>query len=346
MKDLLIVGFGLAGLSAVHHAQELGLSFDVVNDNSQRSSKIAGGILNPVAIKRMKPVWNVEAFLPYATNYYQNIEEKYGINILTRRKIKVFIQDDYKSNIWFEALDSKRVTPFISSKILKSTDPNLNISNLGLVKAQQIDLSTLFSFIITHLEESGCYKDETFEYSSLTISENHVVYKGKPYRHILFCEGYGIVNNPFFNALDIYGNKGDYLIIEAEDLKTEQILKSKYFLIPLGLHRYKFGATYQRKPLDHRPSDIAKAEMLEALDKMINCPYKLLDQVCGIRPTTKDRKPVLGSHHSHKNLHVFNGFGSRGVMTSPLLGKQLMDYMINAVPLSNDISINRFYAQT
>jgi len=345
MKDILIVGFGLAGLSAVYHAQQLGLSFDILNDNSQQSSRIAGGILNPVAIKRMKPVWNVEGFLPYATTYYQNIEDSYGINILHQRAIKVFIQDDYKANLWFEALDRKRVIPFISAELYQNEDHNLNTSTFGLVEGQQIDLSNLFSFLTAHFKNTGCYEEQTLEYSSLSISNAHVKYRGKTYKHLLFCEGYGITSNPFFSSLGIYGNKGDYLIIEAEHLKTDKLLKSKFFLIPIGKHKYKFGATYQREPLNHRPSEHAKAEMLKALDKMIDCPYKLVDQVCGIRPTTTDRKPVLGTHHVHNNLHVFNGFGSRGVMTSPLLGKQLIDHIFNAVPLADEISVNRFYAQ-
>ena len=63
MKDILIVGFGLAGLSIARHAGLKGKSFDIISNQSQLSSRIAGGILNPVAVKRMKPVWQVEEFL-------------------------------------------------------------------------------------------------------------------------------------------------------------------------------------------------------------------------------------------------------------------------------------------
>jgi glycine/D-amino acid oxidase-like deaminating enzyme len=346
MKDLLIVGFGLAGLSAVEHAQELGLSFDILNDASQKSSRIAGGILNPVAIKRMKPVWSVEEFLPYAIHYYQKIEEKYGLNIFTKRAIKVFIQDNYKANLWFEALDNKRVSPFISSEIHQNTFSELKTLQTGLVEGYQVNLSHLFFSMTSYFKEMGCYKEQSFDHSEVNHLTDQVSYKGDSYKHIIFCEGFGIVKNPFFNDLGIYGNKGDYLIIEAKDLKTNQILKSKYFLIPIGNDKYKFGATYQRQPLDHIPSENAKAQMIEALTKMLDTPFKVIDQVCGIRPTTKDRKPILGTHHTYKNLHVFNGFASRGVMTSPLLGKQLLHFIFKGEPLPKDISINRFYART
>lgn len=346
MKDVLIVGFGLAGLSVAWHAHECGLQFDIVNDHSQRSSKIAGGILNPVAIKRMKPVWNVESFLPYATEYYKKLEEHIGQNFSFRRGINVYIQDNYKSNLWFEALDNKRVVPFISPKLKETDNPVLNVSHLGKVDAQQIDLPHLFTTAVEHYKQLDSYREHSFDYSSVSVTDESLVYDGNAYKHIIFCEGFGVTKNPFFNNLGVYGNKGDYLIIQAKGLTSEQILKSKFFLIPLGDDTYKFGATYQRKPLDHEPSDKAKAEMREALEKMINCPYKIIDQVCGIRPTTKDRKPVLGTHFKHNNLHVFNGFGSRGVMTSPLLGKQLINHVFNAVPLPKDISINRIYART
>jgi len=346
MKDILIVGFGLAGISVAHHAQAEGLSFDILNDNSQKSSQIAGGILNPVAIKRMKPVWSVEAFLPYAIKYYQSIEDQLGRAILTQRDIKVYVQDNYKDNLWFEALDNKRVALYLSDQLLINENPALSISKLGRVSAHQVDLPELISGLIEHYSQLDCYKEQGFDYSAVQVSDSEIVYGKTTYKNLIFCEGYGIVHNPFFNALGIYGNKGDYLIFKAKGLKSKHILKSRYFLIPLGGDTYKFGATYQRKPLNHEPSAKARADMLEALDKMIDCSYEVIEQVCGIRPTTKDRKPILGTHYKHKNMHVFNGFGSRGVMTSPRLGKQLLDHIFHSVPLPKDISVNRIYAQT
>lgn len=346
MKDLLIVGFGLAGLSVAKHADDRKLSFDIISDQSQLSSRIAGGILNPIAIKRMKPVWRVEEFLPFAKGYYNSLESTFKTNFYSSRDIKVAIHNIEQENNWFESWDKPRVQPFLIKELEKNNQTSVKSIKLGTVKGGIVNLINLFIKAQEYYEAQNIWFNESFKYSELNLSDTHIEFKNKSYKHLIFCEGFGITQNPFFNDLGIYGNKGDYLIIESKDLQFENILKAKYFLIPLGDDLYKFGATYQREPLNHQPSEESKRQMLEALNKMIDVPYKIVDQVCGIRPTTKDRKPILGTHKTYKNIHIINGFGSRGVMTSPLLGQNLISNIFDGVVLDKEVSIDRIYAQT
>ncbi len=345
MKDILIVGFGLAGLAVAHHAEELGLRFNILNDNAQRSSRVAGGLLNPIAIKRMKPVWNLEEFLPYAKSYYNQLQDKFSAEIFEDKIIKAFIHNTYSENNWHQALDKVRMKAHISKSVYANHDASINTKRFGEVFAAQINLSQLFTAAEKYYDERQSYIKEKCIHDEIMVSDSSVSYHNCSYRHVIFCEGYGIINNPYFNNLGIYGNKGDYLVIKSSELNSLEILKSKYFLIPLGNNLYKFGATYQRQPLNHEPSSDARDEMVEALKKMISVPFEVVDQVCGIRPTTKDRKPILGTHHDYKVLHILNGFGSRGVITSPLLGRQLVDHVFKSKELSKEISINRVYAQ-
>ena len=55
-----------------------------------------------------------------------------------------------------------------------------------------------------------------------------------------------MMQNPFFNKLPLVGNKGEYLIIYAEDLQLQEAFKSSIFIIPIGNNLYKVGATYDR----------------------------------------------------------------------------------------------------
>ena len=52
MVDYLIVGLGLAGIAFCEKLDEHGKTFIVINDDSQTSSNIAGGLYNPVILKR------------------------------------------------------------------------------------------------------------------------------------------------------------------------------------------------------------------------------------------------------------------------------------------------------
>ena len=41
----------------------------------------------------------------------------------------------------------------------------------------------------------------------------------------------------------------------------------------------------------------------------------------GVRSSTSDRQPFLGTHPEIRNYHIFNGFGSRGCTTIALSAK-------------------------
>jgi len=346
MKDLLIVGFGLAGLSVARHAFLKDKSFDVISDQSQLSSHIAGGIINPVAINRMKPVWQIEEFLPHAHKYYKDLDAIHGTQSFQHKIIQVFIHDAKQENNWFEAKDKSRLAPYLSSGITANKNKSITAQKIGEVKAGLVHLNIILNSAQSFYENKDSWISKTFDYSKLLIEANKFHYNGNDYKHIVFCEGFGVTQNPYFNDLGIYGNKGDYLIFKSKQLQINDIVKAKYFLIPLGNDIYKFGATYQREPLNHQPSEAAKSQMLEALDKMIDVPYELVDQLCGIRPTTRDRRPILGSHHRYNRMYILNGFGSRGAMISPLLGKLLVDHIFEQNPIPDEVSINRLYAQT
>ena len=58
--DYIIVGLGLAGLAFAEELFNANKSFLVFEDDSQTSSLVAGGVYNPVILKRFTPVWNAK----------------------------------------------------------------------------------------------------------------------------------------------------------------------------------------------------------------------------------------------------------------------------------------------
>jgi len=76
MKDVLIVGFGISGLCIARRLEEYSKTFDIISDESQQSSKVAGGILNPVALKRYNLAWNSAKFMPEAIDFLHSIQHR------------------------------------------------------------------------------------------------------------------------------------------------------------------------------------------------------------------------------------------------------------------------------
>jgi glycine/D-amino acid oxidase-like deaminating enzyme len=67
-----------------------------------------------------------------------------------------------------------------------------------------------------------------------------------------------------------------------------------------------------------------------------------VDHKAGIRPTTIDRRPFLGSHPDHSNVYVFNGMGSRAVLVAPWASQLLYNSIYNDIPLLDEVDIKRF----
>ena len=126
-------------------------------------------------------------------------------------------------------------------------------------------------------------------------------------------------------------------------MNLKKILHSKFLLIPLGEDYYSIGATYDWENLnDISPTIRAREKMIKMLDKLIALPYKIIDQKVGVRPSTLDRRPLVGPHFEYKNMYILNGLGTRGILFAPYLSKCLLDSIYLGIPLSSEVNISRF----
>ena len=89
MLDYIIVGSGLAGIAFAETLLQHNKSFLVFDNHSQNSTSIAGGLYNPVILKRFSQVWNANVQLELAHKFYAVIEQK--LNIQLDFKIPIYI---------------------------------------------------------------------------------------------------------------------------------------------------------------------------------------------------------------------------------------------------------------
>jgi glycine/D-amino acid oxidase-like deaminating enzyme len=120
------------------------------------------------------------------------------------------------------------------------------------------------------------------------------------------------------------------------------MIKKGIYLVNLYDDVYKVGATYEWNDLTENTSEQGKTYLEEKLNDFLKVPYEVLKHEANIRPTTKDRKAIIGEHPKHKNMFVLNGLGTKGVMHAPYLAKQLLDLINKNLEVDKEISINRF----
>ena len=346
LKDYIVVGFGIAGLSFCEQLEQHQKSFVVFDDDSQQSSWVAGGMYNPVILKRFTLAWNAVSQLEYALPFYKALENKLDESFVVPLQLYRKFASIEEQNLWFEALDKPHLASFMSTQIKQNRNPSIN-ADYGLGQLNQLGRVQVAKLITTYrryLSANNSFVNQPFDFDLLEFNNGIVSYKNYKAKHIVFATGYGLKCNPLFNHLPLQGTKGELLIIESPQLKLAAILKSSVFILPLGDDRYYVGATYNWKDKTNQPTPEAKAQLLSKLDQLIEVDYKVVDHITGIRPTVIDRRPLLGRHHNHSNAYVFNGMGTRGVLVAPTLSKQLFDFIEYNHPLDEEVSIARFNA--
>ena len=342
--DYIIVGLGLAGVAFSEELTKQNKSFVVYEDKSQNSSLVAGGMYNPVVLKRFTPVWNASEQLKIALPYYSKLEKKLS-NIYNHSLdiYRVFKSIEEQNN-WFEACDKILLQDFMSTDIIKNKNKFIE-APFGYGKLEntgRIDVNSLIQDYTKLLLEKKILKEEKFNYNRIIINEEGVEYEHLKARRIVFCEGFGIKENPYFNSLPMKEAKGELITIHAPDLNVHYLLKAAVFVMPLGNDLYKVGATFNWKDKSSLPTLEGRDQLEKKLKTFVKCEYQIVDQMAGIRPTIIDRRPLLGVHSKYSQLAILNGLGTRGVMIAPLMAIKLFQYLEHNIPLDNEVSIKRF----
>jgi glycine/D-amino acid oxidase-like deaminating enzyme len=345
MIDYIIVGNGLAGISFAEIALQNNKSIFVFDNNSQPSSRVAGGLYNPVVLKRFSEVWKAKEQIDFAFPLYHNIQAKLNVVFDFELPILRKLYSVEEQNNWFQAADKPNLAPFLAPKLVTSSYESIaSPFHYGKVNhTGYLNISTLIEAYSNYLKSLKIFSDEGFQYDEIEFLENGIQYKSIKARNIIFAEGFGLHANPYFNDLPLDGTKGELLIIKAPNLNLDVVIKSSVFMLPIGNDLYKVGATYDWSDKSNNPTEAGKQELIEKLTELISCDFEIVQHFAGVRPTVKDRRPLVGTHPNHSQLHVLNGLGTRGVMLGPYLANQLFEHIENQLPLEKEIDIVRCY---
>jgi len=341
--DYIVVGLGIAGISICAQLEKRGKSFIAIDNGQERSTAASGGVFNPTVLKRFTAAWNASDFYPVARQFYSSMSEQLGQNIFQELPILRIFANVEEQNNWTVASDKKQLQAYLSTDFVKNGNPSIEAPNgFGkLMGTGKINTEGLLLGYRNHLKEMGFLMIEDFEFNQINLVDGGVSYKNLSAGRIIFCEGAKAVENPYFPSTAIIGNKGEYVIIKAPELNLECFLKGSMYVIPIGNDVYKVGATYSRDDFDNKPSTNAKDEILSKMESFINCTYEVVGQVSGIRPTTKDHRPLLGNLTEASEIIFFNGLGSRGFLMAPLLSEMLYSYLEEDIPLPKEVNIRR-----
>ncbi|MCF0070889.1 FAD-binding oxidoreductase [Dyadobacter sp. CY261] len=346
--DYLIIGQGIGGTALAWHLHELGKSFLIIGDSSMpSSSRVAAGIFNPLTGKKLVKTWLADDLFPYAKSFYGSLEEKLDRKIVHLAPIYRPFRSIAEQNTYLAQTADPAILPYIAN----TPDPrndlpyvNADFGGLEVVQSGWIDLPVLLDASRAYFRNQNLYQEATFAPADLVRTEERIEWHGQQFGMAVFCQGFFALENDWFNWLPFTPVKGQILEIAADITVKPYIINQGIFALPVAENRMKVGATYSWDPLDWKVTEGATGELKSKLDGLINVPYTLKDAFAGIRPSVRDRRPLVGVHPEFPNVSIFNGLGTKGVTLAPFFAKELCNHLIDGKELNPLVNIKRYFS--
>ncbi len=346
--DFLIVGQGIAGTHLCHALMKRHQRVEIIDRNqSGTSSRVAAGLFHPLTGRRYAKSWMVEKLHAFATGLYREQEELLRTRFFFPAKLIEILSSVHDFNVLSERLGESSVGQYLTDSpseneyqhCLKEYVKMVAFKGSGWMNIE-LYLERSRMYFMKHM----IYAKGSFDTESMKQVSDGIMYGNFHTKKIIFCEGSDSAKNFLWNWLPYQLSKGEIITIEAPLLPEQYIILRGLFLIPLGNHHFRVGSTYTWDYRDALPSEEGLHILKEKLGQIIKVPYTVIDHRAAVRPTTKDRRPFIGSHPEWKNVYIFNGFGTKGVLLSPYFAHEFCDHLLQGSEINPEADIRRFYS--
>lgn len=349
MLDYLIVGQGLAGSITSHKLRQLGKKIKVISQSSRpSSSQVAGGMFNPVTGKHLAKTWLADEIFPYLLSYYTHLEKELSAHFLHEVPIfRPFANEKQQMQFLKIMEENPALAPYLSVVETPKEYTNHLKSKIGGLLTRQsgwVDVPCFLQAWKADLEANDLWIDEVFEYALLEQTNETIRYKEFSAKRIIFCEGYFVKDNPYFSWLPFNPVKGETLVAEVQGFPEDKMVNQGKWMIPLGNQLFRLGATYVWHALDWEPTEDGRDYLTANIERFLASDFQIKKQQAGIRPATKDRRPIIGKHPVYENVFLVNGLGTKGVSLAPWCIQEFVDYLEEGKELNPEITIERYYS--
>lgn len=344
MKNILIIGGGIAGCSLAWQLSKKGIRVKLLDKQENHSSFVAAGMINPIAFRRMNLSWRVDEFLPYAQMFYRRLEDETKQKFCTPLSIRRFFASEQERGYWRQKQDLDEFQDYLthhSDFDAPIANSNAKWGSALVKKGFRVDsekfMKTFHHHLITkNILEYTIFNPEEFNQKDLT-------YRSIQYDFVVFCCGSDNHLTPYFNDIKIEHTKGQMITVESDEIDEKESWNHKGFLLPIGNKRFKVGATIEREIREMNTTPEGLKELKGVLKNLSRGSFKVIKQIAGIRPTVYDRRPVMGEHPNYKGIYIFNGLGTKGYLMAPLLSKEMAEHILEKKELQRECLASRFF---
>jgi glycine/D-amino acid oxidase-like deaminating enzyme len=339
--DYIIVGQGLAGSCLALQLIQLGKKIVVIDRKHENTAtNVAAGLFNPITGRNMTKTWMADILFPWLHEFYKEAEQLTSNTFFHSMPLyRPFVSIE-EQNEWMGKSANASISSFVD--VHASPIEELQVQNKfgGLLIKQCGYVNTVkFSAAVRkYIQQTNILVEEDFNEDELIIESDSVQYHQYTASKIIFCQGELSRLGKLFSWLPIRPLKGETLTISTSTA-VSKIYNRGVYVVP---EIWKVGATYQFNDITPSVTDEGLKELISKLDELVCFPYQVVGQSWGMRPTTPDRRPILGAHPNHQSVVIFNGLGTKGVSLAPYFSKVLAAWLENGTLMNKEVDIHRY----
>lgn len=348
MKKYLIVGQGVAGSFLGLELIKRKMAVTIVDDSHKGSSSvISAGIINPIIGKRFTVSPDFAVYYPAAITAYTQLEKQFSQTFFKPMSILRIFRDNEERIYGERAFNDSDAKGYVLAMNPPGVYPHLldTFGSILIGHAGYCKTEAMLMAFREYFNQAATVNSSRFDYDNLLVADEAVTYAGKSYDGVIFCEGFKAQFNPLFSWVPFNSAKGEILKLRqaAAVFPPDTIINRGQWAIPTS-EGWSVGSNYNWDDLNCIPTEEGKNEILSGLEYLLAGEKEVVAHQAGVRPIVKDQKAILGSHPEMPRVFIFNGLGTKGFLTAPLLATCLADHICDNAIIPPELSVRRFKA--
>ncbi|WP_457654016.1 NAD(P)/FAD-dependent oxidoreductase [Rhodocaloribacter sp.] len=333
--DVIIVGGGLAGAAAALYLSEAARVLVLEAERpAAGASGAAAGLANPLMARRARPVWRMEA----ALSALRETLDRAGATALFRPGILRPAFDARQAEAFVEAADAHpHRARWLSPGAVRERFPAVAAPEGGLYISTggALAVPAFVRAMLAAAERNGAAVrtgarvtawGEADDHAFVTFTEGGETVRRTAGR-VLLALGADFSRFPELARLHLHPVKGQVVrvAIPGETLDALPHLSGSGYVVCEDA-ALVVGSSFEHRFTDRRPSPEQTAAILTKAARMLPAlrRARVLEESAGVRvgvPGT--RLPMVGPLPGRRRVWVFTGLGSKGLLMTPLLAREL-----------------------
>ncbi len=360
--DCIILGAGIAGLSAADHLLKKGLNCAVV-DPATPGSGASGAplmLMHPATGRRAKMPWKAKNCVESAFRLFERLRLEsndlfYEKGPILRPALTEEIAEDFSRSPekynwpdsgwveWYPPKEFSKQYPFFKN----------NFGGLVVRKGATVDGFEFINILSVNLIEEGLKPYFNSDYRvdqhknmwKITLRNGDIL----ECENLVYASGNSVVDSPYWEFLPLNTIKGQTATCTfSKKLPIDSSVSSMGYLAYMqhSPNRVVVGSTYEHHYSHLEPDEEGKNKLLAKIEKTIpglTDHITSIDQWAAIRVSSQDHKPVVGDHPDYRNLFIIGALGSKGLLMGHYLAKCLAERIVDKIIVPETVSTHRYF---